>query len=216
MYAFVGMSPNSYPVRFEAPLPLRFDRVQVALRLLVLVAVGFLNHTAGGLFGLLYLFLPIAAAILIPQTGSNGFLETGGRRLAAVIRWVIALYAYLLFVTDRFPLEPGATRIRFSIHPSGTPSVGSALLRLVTSLPHVAVLAVLGMISGLVGLVIGITVLVTESCPPTLHGFQRDVVAWIARVLAYHASLVTQYPPFSLTAAGAPPDAGDARHAASA
>jgi hypothetical protein len=70
----------------------------------------------------------------------------------------------------------------------------------VTSVPHAVVLAVLGIASGLVGFVAAIMVLVTERYPEGLQAFQRDVLAWMARLLGYHASLVETYPPFSMEA----------------
>lgn len=184
---------------------MHFDREQVALRLLVLIALGLLQRSVGGVLGLLYLFLPFVAAILISGKGSGPFLEHETRWLRRLLEWVVALYGYLMFVTDRFPLESSRLQLRLEVHPSGTPTIGSALLRLLTSLPHILVLALVSVVSCLVALVLAVVVLFTERCPPGLHRFQREVLGWLARLLAYHASLVESYPPFSLREAGPPP-----------
>ena len=43
-----------------------------------------------------------------------------------------------------------------------------------------------------------LTVLFTERIPPSILAFQRGVLRWNARLVAYHASLVEEYPPFAL------------------
>jgi hypothetical protein len=68
----------------------------------------------------------------------------------------------------------------------------------------------LSVVSGFVSLLAAIAILFTEHYPQALYSFQYDLVAWIARVLVYHASLVDTYPPFSLAAghAARPPVTG--------
>lgn len=198
-------SSSSYPVTLEARPPVRFDRIQVLVRLLVLAAIGVLHQTAGGLLGTLYVLVPILVAILVSQRGGRGFLEIDGRRIIAALEWVIAFYGFLLFVSDRLPLPPGDGGVHVAVRPRGAPTMTSALSRLVASLPHAVVLAVLGMASCLVALVAAMAILITEGYPDALHAFQRDVLAWMARLFAYHASLVDTYPPFSLGASGAKP-----------
>jgi hypothetical protein len=41
-------------------------------------------------------------------------------------------------------------------------------------------------------------VLVQENYADGLYDFQRGVLRWEARLLAYHSSLIEQYPPFAL------------------
>ena len=40
-------------------------------------------------------------------------------------------------------------------------------------------------------------ILVRETYPAALYDFQRGVLRWQARLLAYHASLVDEYPPLA-------------------
>jgi hypothetical protein len=195
----------SYPATLETGFPPQFERVQVLYRLLLLVAIGFLHQMLGSLAGVLYLFLPIVAAVSIYRNGGIGLRAEETRSFISVIDWAVSFYAYFLFVIDRFPLARERDA-RLSVEAVGSPRGGAALARLVTTLPHAIVLSVLGVASVLVAVAMGISVLVTGKAPDALYGFQRDVVAWIGRVLAYHSSLVDTYPPFALTT-------GDATHA---
>jgi hypothetical protein len=190
---------NPYPVTLESRYSPRFERVQVLYRVLWLAAIGLLHQTVGGLFVALYLILPVAVAIAISRNRGTGFGEGDRDALASVIDWTVSFYAYLLFVSDRFPSPAGENATRLVIGPSGTPRVGSALARLLMTLPHAIVLCVLGFCAGLVAFAMAVAVLVSETCPEALRTFQRDVVAWVGRVLAYHTSLVEAYPPFSLS-----------------
>jgi hypothetical protein len=190
---------NPYPVTLESRFSPRFDRIQILFRVLWLAAIGLLHQTVGGLFVALYLILPVAAAIAISRNRGTGFGEDDRDSLASVIDWAVSFYAYLLFVSDRFPSPSGDNATRLVVRPSGTPRVGSALARLLMTLPHAIVLCVLGFCAGIVAFAIAVAVLVSETCPEALRTFQRDVIAWVGRALAYHASLVEAYPPFSLT-----------------
>ena len=59
-------------------------------------------------------------------------------------------------------------------------------------------LALLMFVSAIVWVVAAIWILIYETYPESLFGFQRGVVRWTARLLAYLASMVESYPPFSL------------------
>jgi hypothetical protein len=200
----------SYPVTLETRLPVRFERVQLFVRLIVFSILGLLHQTAGGLLGALYLVLPVAVALILVQRGGDRFLSEDGSWLRSVLEWVVAVYAYLLFVSDRFPLPSREKDVRVVVRTAGPgPTASGALLRLVTSLPHAVVLAVLGVAAGLVAFVAALSVLFVESYPVTLQKFQRDVLLWMTRLFAYHAALVEPYPPFVLGTGDAMPPGHD-------
>jgi hypothetical protein len=71
-------------------------------------------------------------------------------------------------------------------------------MRLLSSLPHLIALAFIGIAVGFVNLIAAISILFSERYPEGLQSFQERVVCWIARVFAYHASLVADYPPLRL------------------
>lgn len=190
---------SSYPATLEAGFPPRYERVQVLFRAMLIIAIGVLHRTVGSVFGILYLFLPILAAISISRNGGAGLRREDTRWFTRVIDWAVSFYAYFLFVIDTFPIRAEDRGAWLSLRANGSPRVGRALARLVTTLPHAIVLCVLGFASAIVAFAMAVSVLATGKCPDGLHTFQRDVVAYIGRVLAYHASLVDSYPPFALT-----------------
>src|SRR5262249_54288876 len=113
--------------------------------------------------------------------------------------------AYMLLLVDRFPAgEP--TGVQIQIRPDARPTTGSALLRLITSIPSGFVLAILGCVSSVLFVIGAVMVLIERRIPSSILGFQRGVLRWQARLLAYHASLVDEYPPFSLDADLAQPE----------
>jgi hypothetical protein len=86
----------------------------------------------------------------------------------------------------------------FAVERSGSPTVGSALLRVVLAIPSLVVLAVLAFVGSIIWVIAAVLVLVTENYPEGLWRFLLGLVRWEAWLLAYLASLVDQYPPFTL------------------
>ncbi len=157
-----------------------------------------------GLFTLLYLALPVVAAIAIADRGPAGYQGTLGARVTALLRWILSFWAYMVFVTDRFPTRR-ASLVELDIAPSGAPTAGSALLRLIYGIPEALVLAILAFAGGFIWIIQAIAVLVSRACPRILVRYQRGVLRWAARLLAYQASLVEPYPPFALDTGPEPP-----------
>jgi hypothetical protein len=201
----------TYPVQIEVISPARFDRVQLALRLVVAIALGWVGLSAGWLGCALFLALPVIAAVVISTRGAQAYLADAGPKLWRIVSWLLALSAYMLLLTDRFPAgEP--TGVQIQIRPDGQPTTGSALLRLITSLPSGVVLALLGIVSSVLFVIGAVMILIDQQVPAGILGFQRGVLRWQARLAGYHASLVDDYPPFSFEADPAQP--GDHAHTA--
>jgi len=184
----------SYPVSFDVERPRRFERAHIVLRLILLALA---SVVGGSLFLLVYFVFPLVAAIVVSQKGGDRYLEEDGPRATNALRWVVAVTAYLLILTDRFPAG-GVEPIRYEVQPSGSPTAGSALLRILYAVPSALVLSVLGVGATVVWVAAAILVLVTSAYPAPLWRFLRGVVRWQARLLAYLASLVEPYPPFRL------------------
>jgi hypothetical protein len=188
----------SYPASFDIDRPDKFERPQLALRIVVLIVLSLLGGAFGWILGLVYIAFPALAAIFISQKGPERFLEEDGPRMMGWLRWVLALYSYIAILTDRFPTEKPEDIIRFEVQTGGSPTVGSALLRLIYSIPSAFVLALLGIVASIIWLIAAVMILVQENYADGLYDFQRGVLRWEARLLAYHSSLVEQYPPFAL------------------
>ena len=186
----------AYPVRIEVQTPAKFERVQLLVRLLVLIAFGMIHESGLGLFGLVYFLLPVVAAVLITQRGGEGYLDRDAPWLVSALEWVVGFYAYMLFVTDRFPLDKRERALQLHVAVDGHPSVGSALARLLASLPQLVVLFFVGLVSAVVSVIAAVGILLFETYPEALRTFQQEVVSWLARLFAYHGSLVQKYPPF--------------------
>jgi len=186
---------TAYPVTFDVSRPEKFERPQLFLRILVAIILWVLASIVGWV---LYLAFPVLAAIFVSQKGPEKYLEEDGPRMTEWLRWVVAIFAYLLILTERFPTEKPEEIVRFEVQTGGRPTVGSALLRLIYSIPSVLVLGLLGIVSAIVWLIAAVMVLIQESYPDGLYNFQRGVLRWEARLLGYHASLVHEYPPFAL------------------
>lgn len=194
------MSPHPVDIAIESPA--RFDPVQILVRLLLAIALGFLGVTTGWLGCALYIVLPAVAAVFISSRGPDEYLREVAPVLSRVLAWVVRFHAYMLMVVDRPELAGGAA-VRVAVHAGGRPSTGSALLRLLTSLPAALVLAVLLVPASLFALIGVVTILIARTQPEPLLRFQRAVVCYAGRLAAYHASLVDAYPSFTMEDDGA-------------
>jgi len=184
---------NAYPVAFEVERPPTFQRAQVFLRVVLLVVVGWIAHP----IGLLWLGLPLVAAILVSQKGGQRYLDEDGPTVTRVLNWILDLVAYLALLTDQLPGR-GEHPVRFHVERSGSPTVGSALFRILFAIPSLIVLAILTLVGAIVWGIGVVLVLVDEKYPDSLWRFLLGIVRWEAWLLTYLASLVDRYPPFTL------------------
>jgi hypothetical protein len=184
---------RDYPVGFEVERPPVFQRAHVFLRVALLIVIGWIAHP----IGLLWLGLPVVAAILVSRKGGQRYLEEDAAMVSRVLAWLVALIAYLALLTDRLP-GGGEHPVRFQVNRSGAPTVGSVLLRILFAIPSLIVLAVLAFVGAIVWVVAVVCVLVGESYPDSLWRFLRAIVRWEACLFAYLASLTDRYPPFAL------------------
>lgn len=186
-----------YPVVFDVNPPEKFDRMQLLLRLLILMVLGLVGVSAGWVVLLLYLALPAAAAIAIESRGPEEYFARTAPGIERILRWLLSFSAYMTFLSDRFP-SGESTLVRFEVTPTGTPTRNGALMRLLSSLPEALVLAVVAVVAGFVSFLSCLFVLFTTRVPDGLIVFQRGFLRWEARLAAYHASLVDVPPPYAL------------------
>lgn len=192
--ALAGMA--AYPVQLEVSSPVQYDRVQLLLRLAISIVLGWLGITLGWLSWVLYLVLPLIAGIVVSARGSEVYLETTSTKVWPALRWLLGFGAYMLLLTDRVPLDE-RTGVQTELHTTGRPTAATALLRLLYSIPSAFVLCFVGIVSWVLWIVAFIAVLVTRTVPPSILAFQTGYLRWQARLLAYHASFIEEYPPFS-------------------
>jgi hypothetical protein len=197
----------TYPVFFSVARPERFDRVQLALRIALLVVLSIFGLTIGAISSLVYLGLPIVAAMAIRAHGPR-FLADGAPRFARALRAILGAYAYVMLLVDQVP-EGDDERVAFAIEPdawreSPGPTAFVPLVRWLYALPSAFVLAILSVPAWIVWLVAAVMILFTEEYPKALHDFQCGILRWQARLYAYEAGLVEAYPPFTLDAGALP------------
>ncbi len=190
----------AYPATFEVQRPTQpFDRGQTAVRVLLVLLLYFLLN---GVVGIAWWALPVFAAILISQKGAQKYLDESEKGPVTWIRLVLGFWSYASLLSDKLPLENPAELVDFKVQPGGSPSVGQALLRIILAIPHFLVLGILGFIAAFVWVGTVITVLMTGTYPEWGFNYLRGYLKWYARVLAYLASLVDPYPPFSFSDEG--------------
>jgi uncharacterized protein DUF4389 len=180
-------------VSFDLERPPVFQRAHIFLRIALLILIGWIAHP----LGLLWLGIPVVAAILLSQKGGERYLDEDGPKVIRVLAWFLDFLAYLALLTDQLPGGDGHLG-RFEVERSGSPTVGSALLRILYAIPNLIVFAIFAFSGAIVWFVAVVFVLLTERYPDSLWRFLCGIVRWEAWLLAYLASLSDRYPPFTL------------------
>lgn len=183
---------SAYPVSVSVAKPDRFQRVHLLLRIGLWVVVTYLFNS------FLLLAGPVISAVLVAQRGDQSFHERYGEIYGKVVAFIMGLQGYMFFASDDFPEWGEGGSLRYDYTPTGEPTVGSALLRIIKVIPHLIALWILGILALALGFVAALTVLFSESVPHGVWKFLMGYVAWDARVLTYFLSMVEEYPPFSL------------------
>ena len=183
---------SAYPVSVSVAKPDRFQRVHLLLRIGLWVVVTYLFNS------FLLLAGPVISAVLVAQRGDQSFHERYGEIYGKVVAFIMGLQGYMFFASDDFPEWGEGGSLRYDYTPTGEPTVGSALLRIIMVIPHLIALWVVGILALALGFVAAVTVLFPQSVPHGVWKFLMGYVAWDARVLTYFLSMVEEYPPFSL------------------
>ncbi len=188
--------PTPYRVNVEIDSPIHFDRTLVLLRIVLAMVLAWIGITSGWVACALFVGLPLLAAIAIARNGAERYLNEDGPRVWRGLTWLLRLSAFMMMLTDTLP-STTQHPVRFELRTSGQPTVGSALLRFLTSIPSGIVLCLLGFLAGILLVIAVVVALISAHVPHTLLAYLRGMLRWQARLVAYHASLVAEYPPFS-------------------
>ena len=206
---------DTYPARLDIDYPERLDRLTSFFRLIwavpILVILGLLNSggtlhyvdeagetvrssgagiTAG-------LFVATLLMILFRQRYPRWWFDFS----VELARFGARVGAYLLLLTDIYPSTVDRQSVQLDIdYPDATQlSRWLPLVKWLLAIPHYIVLAVLGVLVGLLTIVAWFAILFTGTYPRGMFGFVVGVGRWATRVWAYAFLLVTDtYPPFSL------------------
>lgn len=195
------MTPH--PVQFHVEPPATMQRVHVVIRLVLLIALGTLGCSS--LYWMLYLAIPAAVALFVAQADGPRYLAEDAPGIVRVLGWLARAYAYLWLLTDAPPLVEAPTHpVQLEIATGGTPTAGSALLRLVYSLPALALLFVLSFVAGILWIVGALVILVRARPSAGVSDFLATTLRYQFRLVAYHLSLVDRYPAVTESGATAP------------
>ena len=202
---------DSHPLELRVAMPAtaRRDRLHVVIRLLLLVALAALGMSS--LYWVLYVAIPAFVALRLSAGGAQRYLHEDAPRITRVLRWFAAVYAYLWLLTDELPSAENEGPVELTLEPSGQPTVRTALLRLLTSLPALLLLALLSMVAVVLWIIGAIAILLSERLPPGIADFIAMKLRYQFRLVAYHFSLAPRYP--ALTDVHAPPHADRPREA---
>ncbi len=114
-------------------------------------------------------------------------------------RWHTRSTAYLLLLTDDYPVFAGEYPVTYELREPATLARWKLVVwKFITAIAHFVVLFVLTL--GLVPVTVAawLTLLVAGRHPPVLHHYTSGVVCWHARLAAYLQSLTDEFPAFSL------------------
>ena len=203
----------TYPVRYAIVPPAQFTRLQLLIRILAFCVLGLVGVSFGAVFAVGFIALPVFAAVRLSSqaTAERSYLTDDGPHVIAVLRWLAAISAWAGLIAEHVPSRAPDETLHVDIEPTAHATPGSALLRIVTGLPSALALAILCWIGMFVWLWAALTILVTERVGPGAFHYLEGLQRWSIRLLAYQASLVDEYPPFSLSEAS--PSLGPTAHA---
>ncbi len=188
----------AYAATFDIEIPEEFDKAQVVLRAVIIVVLAIIQ-VSSIVFGAAYLVLPIVAAVMISQKGSEQYLAGAQQGPVKWLRYVMMFYSYMALATDKLQTENPEDVVALNVAPTGSPSVGDALLRIILGIPHAIVLGLVGVVFVVIWIIAAVSILVNGTYPAWAADFIRGYLRWTARLLAYMASLVDEYPPFSFS-----------------
>ena len=184
---------GSYPVSLSVKRQWEFSRLHLVMRL---IAAFGLYVVALPLMGVLFLLGPIITAVLAQRVGGDQFHARFHANYLTALQFLVSLNTYLLVATDAFPDWGVEGPAKVKVVPSGSPTAGSALVRIITVIPHIVALVVLGAIAIVASLLAMNAVLIDKTVPDFVWRFQVGFATWYARTFAYLYSMVEEYPPF--------------------
>jgi hypothetical protein len=203
---------SAYPVHYRVAPPGHFSRFQLLLRLLAFLALGVVGVSFGTVFMFAFIGLPVFAASRLALKAAPAYLDEDGPRITAGLRWFAAICAWTGLVAESLPAKVPEDTVLLDIEPTAQPTPVSAVWRVLTGLPSALVLAFLGCLGCLVWLWAALSILVNQRIGPHAFAYLVGLQRWSIRLLAYQASLVDEYPPFSFD--DAPPPALPTAHVA--
>jgi len=188
---------TTYPVHYRIEHPHEMSRLQLLVRFVAFCALGVLGLSFGSVFVFGYLALPVIAAIRTSGRAPEAYATTDAPVILKALRWLAALSAWTAVISDRLPLHTPDEIVTLEIDGTTHPTPASAMSRLITGIPSAFVLWFLGLIGVFVWLWAVLSILFVQRIGQGTFDYLVGLQRWSIRLLAYQASLVDEYPPFS-------------------
>jgi Domain of unknown function (DUF4389) len=191
---------TAYPVHYAVTRPMRFTRLQLVIRVIAFCALGVLGLSFGMVFVFAYLALPVYAATrLSAGRDPAAYVADDGPRVLRGLRWLAAVSAWAGLIVEHLPVHEAAESVTLEIEGAAHPTSGHAMWRVVTGIPSAFVLGLLCWFGVLVWLWAALSILATQRIGDHTFHYLEGLQRWSLRLLAYQASLVDEYPPFSFS-----------------
>jgi hypothetical protein len=202
---------TGYPVGLSVDYPERklnrlttFFRIFVAIPILIIFGL-LLDNTvqfsgkdgANTAAGLGLVVLPLVLMILFRKKYPRWWYDWN----LSFASFMYRIYAYVYLLTDVYPStdEEQLVHVELSYPDAAGLNRWLPLVKWVLAIPHIIVLACLGIAAVVVAVIAWFAILFTGNYPKGLFDFVVGVMRWQLRVMSYALILVTdKYPPFSL------------------
>ena len=193
--------PSTYPVHYTIEPPSRFTRLQLLIRLLAFCVLGMVGLSFGLAFVALFVGLPVFAAARLTGRGDTPqpYVREDGPKVIALLRWFAALSAWAGLIAEDLPRRSPDETVRIEVESDARATPRSALFRILSGLPSAFVLALLCWFGTVVWIWAALSILFTERVGAGAFNYLVGLQRWSIRLLAYQASLVDEYPPFSFS-----------------
>jgi hypothetical protein len=191
------MASSPYPFGFEADPPAPQSRLTVLFRLILalphLIIVSILGYAIA------VVTLIAWVAILITGKYPQGLLSFA----VNVQHWGSRSNGYMYLLTGAYPPFALGPDTSYPVRMTGEGVVEgrnrlTVFFRIFMIIPHLIVLAILGVVAAVVWVIAWIAALITGSVPAGMHNFMEGVLRWTTRVTNYAYLFNDEYPPFSL------------------
>jgi hypothetical protein len=191
------MAP-AYPFSVDVDAAAPQNRLSVLLRILYVIPhaiIMYFLQLAMGVIAFIAWF-----AILFTGQYPQGMMQFS----VNAMHWWTRYTGYTYLLTDKYPPFAMGADANYPIRLAGDGTIEgrnrlTVFFRYFMLIPHAIVLAVLGLVGGVLILVAWIAALFTGSVPAGIHNFLAGLLRWTTRVGAYMLLLTDEYPPFSLS-----------------
>ena len=189
--------PSDYPARFAIEYPETLSRWKIFVKWLLAIPhfiIVYLLQAVNSVLVFIAFF-----AILFTKKWPRGLFDFS----VMIQRWTANVYAYgLLLMRDEYPPftgEAGQYPITLEVDYDPDLSRWMIFVKWLLAIPHLIVLAFLGIAAYVVVFIAFFAILFTGRYPRGMFEFVEGVFRWFVRVSAYATWLMTdRYPPFSL------------------